>query len=323
MGALVNGGLLIMGFALLIKGADFFVDGAALIAKKLGIPSVIVGLTIISIGTSAPELAVSTISAINGNNGIAVGNVLGSNIFNTLVVLGGTALMMPFLIKKREIKRDFSINLFIIVILYLLTFGVLMDWNNGLIDRKDGLVLISICFIYTFVLIKYAIKGNQRKRENQKNIKVFINIIKIIIGVTGIVIGGELVVDGASGIARGLGMSENLVGLTIVAMGTSLPELITSIIAAVKGENEIAIGNVLGSNIFNILLILGVSSTINPITVYGGLRLDILFLLVITLFIGILIFINKSREIKKFTRIEGAILIGIYFSYLIFIISRN
>lgn len=322
MREILNGGLLILGFAFLIKGADYFVDGSALIAKKFGIPSVIVGLTIVSLGTSAPELAVSTISALNGNNGIAIGNVLGSNIFNTLVVLGGTAIVMPFFIKRSEIKKDFSINILVIAILYIVSFGVVLNWNNGLLDRKDGLILILLCFIYTFTLIKYAIKKNVTKEKHCKNIKILKNLLKIFIGLIGIILGGELVVDGASALASSLGMSSKLVGLTVVAMGTSLPELITSIVASLKGENEIAMGNILGSNIFNILLILGVSSTINPITIASGLRIDIMFLLIVTLFIGMLIFINKS-SVKRFTRIEGCILVITYFMYLVFIISRN
>ncbi|MGL4876263.1 MAG: calcium/sodium antiporter [Clostridium sp.] len=322
MRELVNILMLVIGFIALIKGADIFVDGAASIAKKIGIPSVIVGLTIISIGTSAPELAVSTISAINGNNGIAIGNILGSNIFNTLIVLGGTALVMPIIIKKDLIKRDFLFNICIILLLYLMTYNNFISFDNGLLSRANGLILVVLCFVYTFILIKNTIKRkNSEKKE--RNIKISINLFKIIIGIISIIIGGEFVVDGATGIALFLGMSDNLVGLTVVAMGTSLPELVTSVVAAIKGETEIAIGNVLGSNIFNILLILGISSTINPIEVYGGLRFDMLFLLVSTLIIGVLLFLNKDKKIKKLNRVEGVLLISFYMIYLIFIILRN
>ncbi|MGL4914397.1 MAG: calcium/sodium antiporter [Romboutsia sp.] len=314
--------MLIVGFMALIKGADIFVEGASSIAKKLGVPSVIVGLTIISIGTSAPELAVSTISAVNGSNGIAIGNILGSNIFNTLIVLGGTTLAMPIIIKKDLIKRDFLFNLCIIVLLYMLTYSNYVSFNDGILNRINGLILISLCFIYTITLIKSAMK-TKIKEKNNVNIKIGINLFRIIMGILGIIIGGEFVVEGASEIALFLGMSENLVGLTVVAMGTSLPELVTSVVAALKGETEIAIGNVLGSNIFNILLILGVSSSINPIEVSGGLRFDMIFLFVSTLIIGVLFFMNNDKKIKKLSRGEGILLISFYIIYLTFIILRN
>ena len=262
--------ILIVGFILLIKGADIFVDGAAAIARKMGIPAVIVGLTIVSLGTSAPELAVSLISSINGNNGITVGNVLGSNIFNSLVVLGGTAIVMPIIFKKITIKRDFLINTAVAIVVFLLTFGFMTSDNYGL-SRIDGIILLSLCITYVYILVKAAKKENAiaEAATEMEEINVTKKIIAVIIGVTGIVIGGKLVVDAATNIAYSLGMSEKLVGLTIVAIGTSLPELVTSIVASLKGENEIALGNVLGSNIFNVLLILGASSAISPIVVSG------------------------------------------------------
>ncbi|MGL5649159.1 MAG: calcium/sodium antiporter [Clostridium sp.] len=318
----MSGLMLVVGFMALIKGADIFVDGAANIAKKLGIPSVIVGLTIISIGTSAPELAVSTISAIGGNNGIAIGNILGSNIFNTLIVLGGTTLAMPIIIKKDLIKKDFLFNLSIVFVLYFMIYSNIINFNDGILNRVNGIILITLCAMYTILLIRSAMKDSGKEKE-ARNVKIGINLFKIIMGILGIVIGGEFVVEGASKIALLLGMSENLVGLTIVAMGTSLPELVTSIVATLKGETEIAIGNVLGSNIFNILLILGVSSSINPIEVSGILRFDMIFLLVSTLVIGVLFFMNKDKKIKKLSRGEGILLIGFYAIYLTFIILRN
>lgn len=327
MNNVINVLILIIGFILLIKGADIFVDGSSSIAKKIGIPSVIVGLTIVSLGTSAPELAVSSISAFQGNNGIAIGNVLGSNIFNTLVVLGGTAIAMPLIIKKRIVKRDFFVNILVAIILYVSAFGISFNGKDGVISRIDGLILLVLCIIYTIVLIRSAIKDKDSKNMESKlafaNIKIGPNVIKIVIGIIGIVFGGKLVVDSATNIAYSIGMSEKLVGLTIVAVGTSLPELVTSIVAALKGETEIAIGNVLGSNIFNMLLILGLSSTINPIVVTGNLYIDFIFLIVVTIIIGIIIFFNKGKEIKKLSRLEGTILILLYVVYLSYIIMRN
>ncbi|HBJ1645663.1 TPA: calcium/sodium antiporter [Clostridium botulinum] len=326
--------ILLLGFVLLIKGADIFVDGASVIAKKLGIPAVIVGLTIVSLGTSAPELAVSLISSLNGSNEIAIGNVIGSNIFNTLMVLGTTAIVLPLIIKKETVKNDFLVNTSVTILLFLFTFDSLFMSDTNIISRLDGLILILICIFYVVVLIKKAKKmPNEDLNEDttelknslvDNNIEVNIlhKVIFMIIGVAGIVVGGNLVVDSATNIAYSLGMSEKLVGLTIVAAGTSLPELVTSIVAALKGENDIALGNVLGSNIFNILLILGLSSLINPIHVSQALMTDFIYLIVINLLLIGLVFFNKAKE-KKLTRIEGFLLVGLYLSYMAYIIIRN
>lgn len=313
--------ILIIGFFLLIKGADIFVDGASSIAKKIGIPSVIVGLTIVSLGTSAPELAVSLISSFNGNNGIAVGNVLGSNLFNTLVVLGGTAIVAPLLIKKSTIKRDYIATLVVTILTCFLIFG-LAPKSENMLSRISGIILLVVCIVYMFILVKAAKKDSVKDEENTSEIKMSKNILLSLIGVVGIVFGGNLVVDSATNIAYALGMSEKLVGLTIVAVGTSLPELVTSIVAALKGENDIALGNVLGSNIFNLVLILGASATITPIAVSGVMIIDFIILIAVTLFIGALIFFNKKEE-KRLGRLEGIILVGIYVAYLAYIIMRN
>lgn len=313
--------ILIIGFFLLIKGADIFVDGASSIAKKIGIPSVIVGLTIVSLGTSAPELAVSLISSFNGNNGIAVGNVLGSNLFNTLVVLGGTAIVAPLLIKKSTIKRDYITTLLVTILTCFLIFG-LVPKSENMLSRISGIILLVVCIAYMFILVKAAKKDSVKDEENTSEIKMSKNILLSLIGVVGIVFGGNLVVDSATNIAYALGMSEKLVGLTIVAVGTSLPELVTSIVAALKGENDIALGNVLGSNIFNLVLILGASATISPITVLGVMLIDFIILIAVTLFIGALIFFNKKED-KRLGRLEGIILVGIYVAYLAYIIMRN
>lgn len=312
--------LLIIGFFFLIKGADLFVDGAAAIAKKLGIPAVIVGLTIVSLGTSAPELSVSLISALNGNNDITLGNVLGSNIFNTLVVLGGTALVSPIIFKKSTIKRDYIINTAVAILVFLLIFGFRIGDIN-ILSRVDGLILLACCIAYIYILVRAARKENNKDEEFEE-----VNIIKKLLlaalGIVGIILGGNLVVNSATNIAQALGMSEKLVGLTIVAIGTSLPELVTSIVASAKGENEIALGNVLGSNIFNLLLILGASTAISPITVASDLAIDFMFYIGVTLFIGVLIFFTKKEE-KKLTRVEGLIFIALYVGYTAYIIMRR
>lgn len=324
---------LIIGFFLLIKGADIFVSGAAAISKKLGIPSVIVGLTVVSLGTSAPELAVSVISSIQGSNDIAVGNVLGSNIFNTLMVLGVTIIIMPLIIKKETIKKDFIINILITILFLILTFNGILFGGQNYISRLDGIILLIICVTYIGFLVWSVKKGNVIKVDKldeeisvevvlSEDINIGKSILKIIIGIAGIVIGGNIVVDSASAIATAWGMSEKLVGLTIVAMGTSLPELVTSAVAALKGEEDMALGNILGSNIFNILLIIGISSVISPILVSSTLIVDFVFLIVVTLFIGIVVFFNKGDE-KRLGRIHGIIFVLLYASYIMYIIFRN
>ena len=327
--------LLIIGFLLLIKGADLFVDGASGIAKKLGVPAVIIGLTIVSLGTSAPELAVSISASLKGSNDITMGNVLGSNLFNLLAALGCTAIVAPLVIKKRIIKNDFIVNLLATFVLYVFTFTALIGSKNSL-SRIEGGILFLMCITYIIYLI-YTVKRRNKKEDEvavtaefedfeEKNIEssnsTFKNIILSVIGVIGIILGGKIVVDSASAIALGLGLSEKLVGLTIVAIGTSLPELVTSLVAAKKGENDIALGNILGSNTFNILLILGLSSLISPITIAASLSVDLIFLIIVTLIIGALIFLNKKKE-KVLTRYEGIFLLVLYIGYTVYIIMRN
>lgn len=314
--------ILIIGFILLIKGADIFVDGAAKIAKKFGIPSIIVGLTIVSLGTSAPELSVSLIASFEGNNGITIGNVLGSNIFNTLMVLGVTAIIMPIVIKKNSVIKDYIINIVVSIVLLVLTFGRVLLNKEAALTRISGIILLILCIIYTLYLIKSAKSRKEEDSEEEEDIKILSCIIKIILGIIGIIAGGNLVVSSASDIAYSFGLSDKLVGLTIVAVGTSLPELVTTMIASIKGENDIAIGNVLGSNIFNILLILGVSSSINAIPISSSLLIDILFLIVISIILGIFMFKGKKDKLKL-DKLEGLILVLLYIVYMVYIISRN
>ena len=315
---------LIIGFALLIKGADIFVDGASAIAKKFGIPAVIVGLTIVSIGTSAPELAVSIIASLKGANEITMGNILGSNIFNTLMVLGVTSIIMPIVIKKSTISKDFFISVMVSILLLVLTFGSMLFGGNSKISRLSGIILLVFCIAYIISLIIATKKSNglDESEETEEEIKVVNCIIKILFGIIGVVIGGQMVVDSATNIAIAFGMSQKLIGLTIVAVGTSLPELVTSMMAAIKGENDIALGNVFGSNIFNILLILGVSATISPIAVASQLGIDLIFLIVITLILGAFMFIGKNGK-SKLSRKEGMLLVLIYIAYIIYIVIRN
>ncbi|MCR5699511.1 MAG: calcium/sodium antiporter, partial [Treponemataceae bacterium] len=303
---------LLVGFVFLIKGADFFVDGASSIARILKVSPLIIGLTIVAFGTSFPELAVSVTSAIKGQNALAVGNVVGSNVFNTLMVLGFSAIFMPVIVQKNLIQKDLPFNFLISFVLFVISFDIFFA-NNGdqtvnVLSRGDGIVLLSLFGIYMFYVVFSALASRSEfEAQTEGDIKqmgVAKSIIFTVCGAAAIVIGGDLTVDAATAIALHWGMSETLVGLTIVAIGTSLPELVTSIVAAKKGECDLAVGNVVGSNIFNILLILGVSSVINPIELTDPhLLVDMLVML------GISVMVFAISIPKKIRRWEGIILI--------------
>ena len=301
--------LLVLGFVFLIKGADLFVDGSSSIAKHMKIPSVIVGLTIVAMGTSAPEASVSITAAIAGNSDISLGNIVGSNIFNFLVVIGVSAMIFPIISHKDIIKRDLWWNLGITGLLLVL----ILDKKIG---RIDGVILLLGMAIYLFVVIRNALK-NRTEEDKEQLISIPKSIIFMIIGLTAIICGGNFVVDNASIIAKSLGLSETLIGLTIVAIGTSLPELVTSVTAAKKKEAGIALGNAVGSNIFNILFILGASSAVTPINVAPELFIDTIILIAV----GILIFIFAYTG-RKTNRTEGIICTLLYIAYTAYIIIR-
>ena len=304
---------LIVGFVLLIKGADFFVDGASSIAGKLKVPNLIIGLTVVSMGTSAPEAAVSITSSLQASNSIALGNIVGSNIFNFLMVVGISAVILPIVSDKDILKRDMPINLAITAILFVM----LLD---GKLGRLEAIILLVLFAAYIFMLIRSAIKN----RDEAEELKVYSwtkSVILLIVGLAGVIGGGQLVVNGAKSIAASLGMSETLIGLTVVAIGTSLPELVTSVIAAKKGNSGIAMGNVVGSCIFNILFILGMAGTIAPITLDAIPAKE--FLIDTAILIGISVMMLVFAITKKKTgRIEGAICIAVYVAYTTYIILR-
>lgn len=304
--------LLIVGFVFLIKGSDFFVDGASSIASLLKIPTIIVGLTIVAFGTSAPEAAVSITSAITGNNAMAVSNVIGSNLFNLLMVIGIAALLGELLMEKDVLNKDLP---FLVGITILFAVFIIIGWN---VSQIEGIILLIILICYLAYLIKSAKKSANANVVEKPKFTLPQSIIFIIIGLAGIVIGGDLVVNSASDIAIAFGMSETLVGLTIVAIGTSLPELVTSLTALKKGENQLVIGNVIGSNIFNILFVLGASSAITAISLDSSMLIDVTFMV----FVTVLCFIfGKTQD--KFDKKEGAILVALFVAYMIFAILRN
>lgn len=315
--------ILLVGFGLLIKGADAFVSGASQLASRLGVPSILIGLTIVAFGTSAPEAAVSINAALKGSNEIALGNVVGSNIFNILLAVGVASTIKPINIKAKTILKEFPFMLLATVVLYILgSDRLLQGYSQNILSRADGLILLSILAVFLYYLVELAFTGEEAVVDGSSSNGQTDSFLRSagsgLLGLAGIVIGADLVVRSSSVIALQLGMSQTLVGLTIVAVGTSLPELVTSIVAALKGESDIAIGNAIGSNLFNILFILGLSAVISPILVEAKILFDILFLLAATL----LAFMFATTK-RKATRYEGLFLTALYIGYMIFIIVRN
>lgn len=308
---------LVIGMFLLIKGADFFVDGASRVAKALKIPSLIIGLTLVSIGTSLPELSVSVTAALSGNADISYGNVIGSNIFNVFVVIGASAIFTPMIIDKAMKKYDIPILLGIYGLFAIFSFVI----TPKVLDRVESIIFCLLFIGYlVFLVLRTKKEGAQEVEEEteEKPRKMWVNIAFILGGLAAIVAGGEFVVTTAETLALMAGMSKLLVGLTIVAVGTSLPELVTSMVAAKKGENDIAVGNAVGSSIFNILLILGVASTIKPIGFELSTYIDAIAMAVSA--IMLFIFAYKGSKVNRW---QGALMIAIYAIYLTFIILRN
>lgn len=304
--------MLVFGFVLLVWGADKFVAGASALARRLGVSPLLVGLTIVAFGTSAPELAVSLTAALQGANEIAVGNVVGSNIFNLLVVAGLSAVVCPLVMDRTLLRRDWPISLGAAILLLVFIAPDLT------ISRIEGIILLAVFALVLGVQIRAALKNRDtlESEEDEITMPPMMIGINIVLGLACIIIGGQLAVNGATGIARMFGLSETLIGLTIVAIGTSLPELVTSLVAARKGQNEIAMGNVIGSNIFNILLILGVSATITPIPVQATSIIDALVL------IGISIVFYLPARRGKLGRAPGAIMALTYVVYTVYLIIR-
>lgn len=301
--------LLIIGFALLIKGADFFVEGSSSLAKILKVPSVIIGLTIVAMGTSAPEASVSINAALSGNNEIAISNIIGSNIFNGLVVVGICAFIAGFKTNLEILKRDMPVNIVITAFLILMLI-------DGKLNRLEGIILLLGMIVYLICMVISALKN----REAGEPCKVFslpVSILYIIGGLIAVIFGGNLVVDKACIIAANFGVSQNFIGLTIVAIGTSLPELVTSIVATRKGDSGLALGNAIGSNIFNILFILGMSAAISPLNVLNESIIDCVILLVS----GIVLFIFAFTK-KTMNRWEGATCVLLYAAYTVYLFIR-
>jgi len=320
--------LLLVGFFLLVKGADYFVDGSSNIAKTLRIPPIIIGLTIVAFGTSAPEAAVSITASLDGQNGMAMGNIIGSNVFNLLMVVGAAGFIKTLNVEKSILSKEFPFLLLSSILMVVLSADMILTGStSNILSRFDGLILLILFVGFVYYLIKMALKArNVSLEETSISIDadvvaisheqpIFKSIIYSIGGMVAIIFGGKLVVSSASYIASTFGVSDQLIGLTVVAIGTSLPEFVTSIIAATKGESDIALGNVIGSNMFNILFVLGISAFISPMAIEPKLIIDGIVMIMATCLTYF--FAIKRKDVNK---CESLILIGLYLAYLTYLI---
>ena len=313
---------LIGGLALILLGANGLTDGAAAVAKRFHISDLVIGLTIVAFGTSAPELVISAMAALGGSAEMAIGNVVGSNVFNVLMIIGVTALVMPIKVGQGTLSKEIPLVVLASFALAFMGNDVWLDGGNAnIISRIDGLVLLAFFLIflrYTFAIAHNG--GDEAEGEKIKEMPIWKSALFILGGLAGLVYGGQLFVDGASGIASSLGVSESIIGLTIVAGGTSLPELATSVTAALKKNPGIAIGNVIGSNLFNVFFVLGCSATISPLPMGGINNVDMAVLIGSAILFWLVGWFFKKRTI---TRVEGALLVICYVAYTAFLISQQ
>lgn len=316
--------LLLVGFALLIKGADFLVGGASSVAKKFGISPLVIGLTIVAFGTSAPELIVNIFASIQGNTDIAIGNILGSNIANILLILGVSAIIFPLTVTKGTAWKEIPLSLLAIVVVAIMVNDVMIDGGiASVLTRIDGLVLIAffVIFLYYTYGISQVSGANEDSGENNvKERTVLMSLGMVCLGLVGLTVGGKWIVDSAVSIATNLGVSQSVIGLTIVAIGTSLPELATSATAAYRKNSDIAVGNIVGSNIFNLLWILGVSAVISPLPFSLVLIRDVIMTVVATILLFGFLFVGKRHTIERW---QGFLFVLIYVLYIGFIIIQE
>ena len=314
MELLLQIGLLIIGFILLVKGADFFVDGSSSVAKRLKVPSLIIGLTIVAMGTSLPECSASVSASIAGRNELAIANAIGSNIFNLMVVCGACALFCPLIVQRSLLLREYPLSVFAAAL--LLIFGLM----GNQVGHIEGVILVIFFVAFMVWMVMSAKKARNAMTEDNGEYKimpVWQCILCIVGGAAAIIIGGDMVVDSASAIASFFGMSENLIGLTIVAFGTSLPELVTSVVAAKKKEVDMALGNVIGSNIFNIFMVLGIAGAISPMTFTVENAVDIAVLLGFSAIVWIFCWVSK-----KLKRWQGGVMLAAYAGYVVYACMR-
>lgn len=316
---------LIIGFVLLIKGADYLVDGASAVAKRFGIPDIIIGLTVVSMGTSAPELVVSVGSAMKGSTGLVFANVIGSNISNTCLILGVAGLIVPLVVQSTTVKYELPLSILIIPLLFILSNDAML-WGaeTSTLSRIDGFILLGLFAGFLYYVFRSA-KNNPDEVEQIDPLPAWKSAIFIVGGIAGLIVGGDWVVSSAKEIATTFGMTERLVGLTVVAVGTSLPELATSVVAAMKRNSDIAIGNVVGSNIFNVLLVLGTSAAIMPTNYELAINFDLYFLMAVSFVLFAFFFVGTLRKESLYTldRWEAALLLVAIISYFTYIIVND
>lgn len=310
---------IVIGFVLLIKGADFLIEGAAALAVRLSVSEIVIGLTVVSFGTSAPELIVNIVASLQNKSDITMGNVIGSNIINILLILGVAGIIKPILTEKNTVWREIPFSLLAVIALFISCNDRLFGNGPDSISRGDG--LLFLLFFIIFITYSFAISGiDFRDKEEVKTLSRIKIFVFITIGLAGLIGGGKMVVDNAIDVARLLNVSEKVIGLTIVAIGTSLPELFTSAVAAYKGMSDIAIGNIVGSNIFNIFFILAISAIISPVSFEPQLNVDILILIAASVILFLTMFIGRVR---KLDRAEAIFFLVFYSAYLIFLIIRR
>ncbi len=324
--------ILIGGTILILGGANFLTDGASSLAKSWGITDLVIGLTVVAFGTSAPELVISVMSAIKGNAGIAIGNIVGSNIFNILVIVGCVALVSPIKVKRSYMSNEIPLVILSALVLFICANGVILDGDSmNQISRVDGLLMLLFFAIFMRYTLSIATEKQVtaptpeaaseavgvEKADEVKTLPLWRSLLYVVGGLAALMYGGNLFVDGASGIARGLNVSESVIGLTIVAAGTSLPDLAASVAAALKNKPGLAVGNIIGSNIFNIFFVLGVASTVSPLPLGGITNLDFLVLIAACLLFWLFGWFFKKRTI---TRVEGAVLVACFIAYTVYLV---
>lgn len=315
---------MIVGLALLLVGANYLTEGSSAVAKRFGISEFVIGLTIVAIGTSAPELVVSFISTMEGKTDVAIGNVIGSNLFNILMILGVTALIRPIRIEHNTLSRDIPFGLLAAIVLAICGLDIWLCGESGSITRSEGLLLL--CFFVVFMAYSFATAKRDEApeeivpaQENSKKRSIWIELLMIVGGLAGLIYGGDLFLEYAVIFARDMGMSEAVIAVTLMAGGTSMPELITCVIAAAKNKGQLALGNVIGSNISNIFLILGTCATVSPLRLGEILPLDLIILVAASLIIAVSAFTFRRNELD---RAEGVIFILLYIGYVVSLLMR-
>ena len=313
--------LFVVGFIILIKGADLLVDGSSSIARKFHVSNLVIGLTLVSFGTSAPELIINLVASFEGKQEIAIGNILGSNIANTLLILGISALIYPLAVHKSTVWKEIPYSVLAVLVLGFLVNGVIIGGESqALLSRFDGIILLVLFIVFIFYTFSIAKKHNELSDIQYKELEVFKSVVYTVLGILGLGFGGPMIVNGAVKIAQNIGMSESFIGLTIIALGTSLPELATSAVAAFKRNTDIAIGNVVGSNIFNVLWILGISSVIKPLVFDSSNIINLYIVILVSIILFLSIFIGRKRSIG---RLEGFFFLLLYVTYIVYLIYRG